>query len=337
MSLELTDEMLAELWDEAERNGQTGWQDTFPDEIDWATLPRLGKSWSCYTPLAQGMAIELQEQELWVDQRFTNAPGEGTGAGIVFNLSGRVQTHFQGLTDEVEEEVGYYHFENRWGLVETELWQVGEPFRRLYLSFDPAQVLGDLDSEQMDQLPFELRQTLEENHRPYYRSHVITPEMNRVIQQIIYCPATGWLKRLYLQGKAYELMMLALAPFQPEPSRLEMPLKPGVVERVHHARAILLSRLDEPLTLMELARQVGLNEFSLKQGFKRVFDTTVFRYLHDYRLDLARRLLVEEDLRIEEVAQRVGLVNRGYFAAAFRKKFGENPKAYQRKYKKSGS
>ncbi|QYO62758.1 helix-turn-helix domain-containing protein [Leptolyngbya sp. 7M] len=43
----------------------------------------------------------------------------------------------------------------------------------------------------------------------------------------------------------------------------------------------------------------------------------------------AQQLLSNPDISIEQVAASVGYANRGNFAAAFRKKFGLNPKAFQ--------
>ncbi|MGF1540836.1 MAG: helix-turn-helix transcriptional regulator [Pleurocapsa sp.] len=91
----------------------------------------------------------------------------------------------------------------------------------------------------------------------------------------------------------------------------------------------MVNNLDNPPSLSSLARQVNLNEFSLKQGFKQVFDTTVFRYLHQHRLEMARQLLVNSDLNIQIISQQVGFANRSYFAQAFRQKFGVNPKQYR--------
>jgi AraC-like DNA-binding protein len=71
-----------------------------------------------------------------------------------------------------------------------------------------------------------------------------------------------------------------------------------------------------------------LNEYSLKQGFQRVFGKPVFEYLHGYRLEQARQLLETGHFEVTEAAKRVGFDDHSYFAASFRKKFGINPKAY---------
>ncbi|MEH2274131.1 MAG: helix-turn-helix domain-containing protein [Nostoc sp.] len=51
-------------------------------------------------------------------------------------------------------------------------------------------------------------------------------------------------------------------------------------------------------------------------------------YLHDYRMEQARQLLLSRQMKIEQVAQKVSYANRSRFASTFRKKYGVNPKAY---------
>lgn len=73
---------------------------------------------------------------------------------------------------------------------------------------------------------------------------------------------------------------------------------------------------------------MGLNEFTLKQGFRQVFGTTAFGWLHHHRMERVKELLETGHYNVTEAAREVGFSNRGHFAASFRKKFGVNPKAY---------
>jgi AraC-like DNA-binding protein len=73
---------------------------------------------------------------------------------------------------------------------------------------------------------------------------------------------------------------------------------------------------------------VGLNDCTLKKGFREVFGTTAFGYLHDYRLEKARQLLSLGNMKVQDIVHRVGFSDGSYFAAAFRKKFGVNPSFY---------
>ncbi|MGD1931852.1 MAG: helix-turn-helix transcriptional regulator [Leptolyngbyaceae cyanobacterium] len=166
----------------------------------------------------------------------------------------------------------------------------------------------------------------------YVRSGDIQPMMATVLEQILHCPYLGTIKRAYLESKAIELVALVLdhevTIQQGEVKRGA--LKPEQLERIHYAKEILLRDMGNPPSLAELAQQVGLNDFMLRQGFRQAFGTTVFGQLQTYRLDIAKQLLSEQDMSVSEVAQQVGYTSMSYFSRAFKKKIGIGPKAYQK-------
>jgi AraC-like DNA-binding protein len=180
-------------------------------------------------------------------------------------------------------------------------------------------------------LPPELQHLVGASTQPAYaRVGKITPTMQRVLWQILRCPYSGMMKRMYLECKALEIATLILEQEQEsqQGGRSARAMKPDEIDRIYQARAILLQNLQQPPSLMELARQVGLNDNALKRGFKHVFGKPAFGYLHDYRMEQAQQLLMAGELKVGEVMQWVGFHDRKYFAEAFRKKFGVNPKDY---------
>ncbi|MGG6269910.1 helix-turn-helix transcriptional regulator [Leptolyngbya sp. AN10] len=181
------------------------------------------------------------------------------------------------------------------------------------------------------ELPSEFQHLIGSTSQPSYaRVGSLSPTMQRVLWQILRCPYQGMTKRMYLESKALEVAALMLEQEREaqQGRRLTIALKPDEVDRIHLAREILLRNLEQPPSLMELARQVGLNDNSLKRGFKQVFGQPVFAYLLDYRMEQAQQLLMAGELKVGEVMQRVGFRSRKYFAEAFRKRFGVNPKDY---------
>lgn len=181
------------------------------------------------------------------------------------------------------------------------------------------------------ELPPEVQHLLRPSTQVYnWYLGTTTPTMQIIVWQILQCPYQGFTKRIYLESKIMELLTLLLeqdAEIQTG-NRSVFTLKPGTLERIHYAKEILLKQLDNPPSMSELAQQVKLNEYTLKRGFRQVFGTTVFGYLHDYRLKQASQLLETGQMNVTEVAQAVGFADRSYFAAAFRKRFGVNPKQY---------
>ena len=169
------------------------------------------------------------------------------------------------------------------------------------------------------------------DHNCYKRVGETTPIVNAILHQIIQCPYQGLTKRMYLEGKATELMALMLeeeAAVQQGDFKAAL-LQPDQLDRVYYAKEILLEKLNNPPSLMELARQVGMCDYNLKRGFKEIFGTTVFGYLRDRRLEKAQQLLLEQKMTVALVARAVGYDSPTSFTTAFKRKFGVNPKAYQ--------
>ncbi len=154
----------------------------------------------------------------------------------------------------------------------------------------------------------------------------VTREMRSVVQQIIDCPFVGMTKRLYLQGKVFELMALQLeGTLSPQSTAPTGSLKPDMVARIHHAAEILRSRLDFPPSQTELAQMVGMSDRTLRRGFQSLFQTTVLGYVTEQRLLQAEQLL-RQGYTVAEVVHHCGYSNQGHFAAVFKRKFGITPK-----------
>ena len=173
------------------------------------------------------------------------------------------------------------------------------------------------------------------NLKPYWKLGKISSSMAIALQQILNCPYQGATRRLYLESKSLELITLALEHCktqEPTPKK-PRPLKPEDVAVMHHAKEILINQMHNPPSLLSLARQVGINDCKLKQGFREVFGTTVFGYLHDYRMEQAAELLRRNQMTVTGVATAIGFANRSAFAVAFRRKYGLNPSDYQAAYR----
>lgn len=154
----------------------------------------------------------------------------------------------------------------------------------------------------------------------------ITARMNSIIFDMMNCTRTGSLQRIYLESKVLELLMLQAEQFEqvlkkPNPGSLQ----PADIERLHHIRWMIEQNLDDPCSLTELAKKGGLNEYKLKKGFREMWGTTVFGYLHELRMKQARHMLLDLGKTVGEAADQAGYRNAHHFTAAFKKFFGYLP------------
>lgn len=97
------------------------------------------------------------------------------------------------------------------------------------------------------------------------------------------------------------------------------------IKILNKARQILLSDLQNPPSIKELARLCATNEFKLKMSFKRYFGTTIYALLANERLSVAKELLSQNDISVKEAANIVGYASAPHFAKIFKAKFGMLP------------
>ncbi|OEK06173.1 AraC family transcriptional regulator [Flavivirga aquatica] len=165
--------------------------------------------------------------------------------------------------------------------------------------------------------------------KKYYKDGVISPSMAIVLNQLINYNFNQSIKSLYFKGKAYELLSLYFN--RSEDADVEQ--CPFLVDetnviKIRKAKDVIISRMAEPPSLQELADEIGLSLKKLKEGFKQIYGDSVFSFLFDYKMEVARKLLEAGNDNVNEVGLKVGYSTSSHFIAAFKKKYGTTPKKY---------
>lgn len=131
----------------------------------------------------------------------------------------------------------------------------------------------------------------------------------------------GAARELVFEARAFEMSALALTWLTGRALTGEMPLRN---ERyAFAAREVLERRLDHPPSLIELAREVGINARSLTDAFRACFGTSIAAYVTARRLDVAA-ILLEQGMSPTEAARRVGYTP-SHLSNAFHRRFGIRP------------
>ncbi|MEU8125379.1 helix-turn-helix domain-containing protein [Spirillospora sp. NPDC049024] len=93
-----------------------------------------------------------------------------------------------------------------------------------------------------------------------------------------------------------------------------------------------MRRLDEPITLRELARHAGLSQRTLMRRFTEETGTTPLQWLLNARLGRARELLETTDHPVDRVARECGLGTAANMRLHFRRALDTTPTAYRRTF-----
>ncbi|NJL47120.1 MAG: helix-turn-helix transcriptional regulator [Leptolyngbyaceae cyanobacterium SM2_5_2] len=272
--------------------------------------------------LPSSISLTFHQYHLHRDVTNCCAPDESDWVEFVFSLSSR---YFYNENQHLEPQRAYLAPPQERGGQWRELAQ------QAYLSVDIHLELSRLNAlvgNCDEPLPPALADVLNGGNRHHpILSLPVTPAIETTVRQMLQCSYRGLTQSLYLEAKSLELLALFIDACQegaPQPA----PLSRDDRDRIHHAQQIILNHLQTPPSLIDLARQVGLNDRKLKEGFREIFGTTVFGYLTQQRLDRACQLLAQQ-YSIAAVAAAVGYASATAFSGAFRRRYGVSPKAYQ--------
>lgn len=104
------------------------------------------------------------------------------------------------------------------------------------------------------------------------------------------------------------------------------------LSRTHKLRDLLEAHLQSPLSLSQLSRELGVNPTTMSAQFRQCFGTSIFGYLRQRRLEVARDLLRAEEDSIARIGYRVGFESPAAFATAFKRQFGYSPRQESRPF-----
>ena len=175
---------------------------------------------------------------------------------------------------------------------------------------------GELFGEMLDQL------VNPSDHYVEGPSFIMTPEMQTIVDSLFNIQYEGKTKMMFFRSQITTLLSHffgQLAGLKTE--KINFPER----EKLNQAKEILLKNIDNPPSLSEISKEIGLNTFKLKKNFKEVFGVPVFKYLQNERLTLAHKMIRNQDATVQEAAWHVGYDSLSSFSNAFEKKFGYRP------------
>lgn len=197
--------------------------------------------------------------------------------------------------------------------------------RTFHIHFEPGILHGFLNGSK------ELEKFLKEAHRGNRcrlsdEQHFATAEMMAIINSIMDNPYEGKTRRLFIASQVNVLLLQSMLKIREDNKKQGfIPLSTTDREKISRARDYLANHLAERVSIQNLARIAGINDYQLKKGFKQLFGNTISKYHDNLRLQEAMRLLLETELPISEIGYSLGFEHPTYFSAAFRKKFGLPP------------
>lgn len=97
---------------------------------------------------------------------------------------------------------------------------------------------------------------------------------------------------------------------------------------------VLDEHIDQPkLDVNFIASELSMSRSKLYLKIKALTDKSIIEFILNYKLRKAARIIIEEDISMRHVMERIGIESQSYFTNAFKKEFGETPTVFAAKHK----
>lgn len=100
--------------------------------------------------------------------------------------------------------------------------------------------------------------------------------------------------------------------------------------RINEIKKYIALNYFEKISVLSIAKEFNITPQYLSNVFKRKTGYTIVGYILNERINNAKRLLLEKDLKVFEIAEMVGYPNPSYFTKIFRRAAGKTPEQYRR-------
>jgi AraC-like DNA-binding protein len=154
----------------------------------------------------------------------------------------------------------------------------------------------------------------------------LTAEMFELAKKLVENPYADILRLIYTEAVTLELLCAAVRGFTDLAQAPIEEYSERDLRCLKTARSLLMTQLSPVPTIRQVARAAGMNETSLKHGFKAIFGETIFEFSVRCRMQHALSLLRERRMAVARVADAVGYAHQTTFATAFRRHFGIRPR-----------
>lgn len=123
----------------------------------------------------------------------------------------------------------------------------------------------------------------------------------------------------------------AISAIEDEKGKLAYAEDDELIERngIFEVEKYVRDNFNNEINLEELANKFFMSREHISRLFKKQFNTNLFDYLTELRIEKAKELMHKTQYTVEEVALRVGFSNGNYFSKAFRRKTNLSPSEYR--------
>ncbi|MEM1129308.1 MAG: AraC family transcriptional regulator [Pseudomonadota bacterium] len=97
----------------------------------------------------------------------------------------------------------------------------------------------------------------------------------------------------------------------------------------HRVLAVIRQRLDQTITVDELAREAGMSSSHFSRVFKETMGATPMQYVMAYRIEQAIKMMGDPTRPLGEIAVACGFSDQAHFNRSFKQVTGQTPRSFR--------
>lgn len=203
----------------------------------------------------------------------------------------------------------------------AELWTEHENLKYFQIQIKYQYIFNLIDPESNQENAKILKQMIDNNfiflHKetpPY-----MTVEMHMILKEIISYYRKGFMQKLFVEAKIIKLLILIFEQFNENKDHEDEYQTPVIIKN------FIDENFHRNLKIEEISKILGMNETKIRKEFKIHYHLTVSDYISELRMLKAKKMIIDNDLMIKEIAIDCGYEYVQNFTRAFKKKFGVSP------------
>lgn len=114
---------------------------------------------------------------------------------------------------------------------------------------------------------------------------------------------------------------------------LENMLKPDFNPNIEKATSFINENLEKDLSVEYITKNTHISKNVLYKNFREYFNCTVSEYINKKRVEMSVDLLLNTNMSIEEISQRMGFSSSAYYTQNFKKIKGITPLKFKKSNK----
>ncbi len=173
-------------------------------------------------------------------------------------------------------------------------------------------------------------ESLLQNAQPLLFEQIIYPSLQDILNEIISEAVDSTFELFFLRVKAEELVCRLLMELEKREEKHLYDLNASDIQTIYQIKEQILSHLEIPPVIKELAEGANMSPTKLKRLFKQVFGNSIFSYYQGFRMKEAARLLREEKQSVSDTGYQLGFTNLSHFSRVFNEHTGMKPKQYSK-------